>query len=208
LQQRRFITSSRIVSPVTGRAAFEFRTRPLSNIEKTHPDTSEEVDKETRVPTELELDHLFWNAISTSQVFCSWILTKTKFASLSLSLVMDEKWHPRWYRDPVTGKDSETDILLMFSQSGTGSRYAIHLENKPDHRAWEPLQAENYRKRALDRMVKWRYLDFQTGLMALAAFIARSPVEVGHFDFAIPYEDLAEFVPAFDGDRGTVGKRY
>ena len=96
--------------------------------------------------TELELDHFFWNAISTNVAFQSWFLVKTKFAGRNLELVTDELWHQRWYRDPVTGKDSEGDILLMFRDPETSERYAIHIENKPGHRIWEPLQAENYRK--------------------------------------------------------------
>ena len=72
-----------------------------------------------------------------------------------LDLVMNEKWHQRWYKDPVTGKDSETDILLMFRDRSNNHRYAIHIENKPDRRRWQKDQAENYRKRALNRMSAW-----------------------------------------------------
>src|ERR1700722_8961963 len=119
-----------------------------------------------QMPTELELDHFFWNAITTNVAFQSWFLVKTKFAGRNLELVTDELWHQRWYRDPVTGKDSEGDILLMFRDPETSERYAIHIENKPGHRIWEPLQAENYRKRAANRMREWQYIDFQLVLIA------------------------------------------
>lgn len=149
------------------------------------------------MPSELELDHHFWKAISTNADFCTWLLSKTRFAALALRLVTDEKWHQRWYRDPITKKDSETDILLMFVHPAMGERYALYIENKPDHQGWEPSQAENYRKRALDRMLKWRYVDFQTVLLASRDFISRSAAEAAHFDVLITYEDVARFVPAF-----------
>lgn len=146
---------------------------------------------------ELKLDHHFWNAISTKQPFKDWFLARTKFVDRDLDLVMNEKWHQRWYRDPVTGKDSETDILLMFRDRSNNDRYAIHIENKPDRRTWEKDQAENYRKRALNRMSAWRYVDFQTAVIAPLSLIARSPTEVSHFEVIISYEDISVFVPEF-----------
>ena len=109
---------------------------------------------------ELELDNLFWKAISTNLAFQLWFLQRTKFAQQTLDLVTNEKWHQRWYRDPITKKDSETDILMIFKDPKSADRYAVHVENKP-HGIWEPLQAENYRKRAVDRILKWRYVDYQ-----------------------------------------------
>jgi hypothetical protein len=149
------------------------------------------------VQDELQLDHHFWNGVSRNQEFCSWLLTQTKFSGLSLHLVTDEKWHQRWYRDPITKKDSETDILLIFAELVSGDRYALHIENKPDHRRWEPSQAESYRRRALNRMEKWRYADFQTVLLAPLSFIMRSTMEAAHFDVILSYEDVSRFVPAF-----------
>jgi hypothetical protein len=149
------------------------------------------------MPTELELDHHFWDVVSTSPEFCSWLLGCTKFAELDLALITDEKWHQRWYRDPVTKKDSETDILLVFRDVSTGDRYALHIENKPAHRAWEPLQAENYRRRALDRMTTWRYVDFQTVLLAPQSLLERCQAEAAHFDVVISYEQVMPFVPVF-----------
>jgi hypothetical protein len=65
--------------------------------------------KENYMTTELELDHFFWKAISTNVAFQAWFLDRTKFANHALELVGNEKSHQRWYRDPVTGKDSETE---------------------------------------------------------------------------------------------------
>jgi hypothetical protein len=147
--------------------------------------------------TELELDHFFWKAISTNLAFQAWFLERTKFANHALELVGNEKWHQRWYRDPVTGKDSETDILLIFKDQSSGERVAIHIENKPPRGLWEPQQPENYRKRAANRMSNWRYVDFQVVLIAPTSFIAGSISELDHFDIAVSYEALKEFVPEF-----------
>ena len=148
-------------------------------------------------PNELVLDHAFWEAIATDPLFRAWVVSRSKFAERTLSLILDEKWHQRWYRDPETKKDSETDILLMFRDLDSGDRYALHIENKPDHRSWEPDQPENYRKRAFNRMAAWRYVDFQTVLLAPVSFVARWPVEAAHFDLTMTYEEVGLYVPAF-----------
>jgi hypothetical protein len=90
-----------------------------------------EIDK-----LEKELDELFWKAISTNVAFQSWFLQRTKFATNALDLVVEEKWHQRWYKDPISGKESETDILLVFNDRENSDRYAIHVENKPRHGKW------------------------------------------------------------------------
>jgi hypothetical protein len=149
------------------------------------------------VPTELELDHFFWKATSTNVAFQAWFLGLTKFADHAINLVGDEIWHQKWYRDPVTGKDSETDILLIFKDQSTGDRFAIHIENKPPWGLWEPHQPDNYRKRAANRMRSWRYVNFQVVLIAPVSFIAKSISELDHFDIAVSYEALSEFVPEF-----------
>jgi hypothetical protein len=146
---------------------------------------------------ELDLDQHFWRAISTDRSFHDWFIARTKFFGRDLELVTDEKWHQRWYRDPETKKDSETDILLIFRDRTDHLRYAVHIENKPDHRNWTEGQAEKYRKRAFNRMSPWRYVDFQTALIAPVSFIARWPVEAGHFDVIVSHEDISAFVPAF-----------
>ena len=103
------------------------------------------------MPTELELDHLFWNAINKDSGFRDWFLKRTKFAG-PLELKLDELWHQRWYKDPDTKKDSEADITLIFRDSESGHLVSIHIENKTLQRAWEKNQAESYRKRAVNRM--------------------------------------------------------
>jgi hypothetical protein len=153
-----------------------------------------------KVMNELAPDHSFWNTLVASMPFRKWLLERTRFAKLGLDLVTNEKWHQRWYRDPITKKDSETDILLIFSDANGGRRYALHIENKPDHRKWEPDQFENYQKRAADRMSAWRYTDYEVVLLAPMSFLTRYPLEAAQFDFRLSYEDVGTFIPEFLGE--------
>ena len=148
---------------------------------------------------ELALDHCFWNAISTpNSPLLIWVLSKTRFSGRTLRLVTDELWHQRWYRDPDTKQESETDILLILQDSQTKERLALHIENKPPHGKWRPKQAESYRKRAETQKGPWNYSDFQTALVAPAAFITQHKSEAARFDIQLAYEEVAKFVPEFN----------
>jgi hypothetical protein len=147
--------------------------------------------------TELELDHLFWKAVSSNKEFRDWLLSRSKFAGRSLELKTDELWHQRWYKDPDTKEESETDITLIFMESGSGHLFAIHIENKTSHRAWENNQAENYPKRAADRMVKWKHADWEVALLAPRDHIENHLSEAKHFGFQLTYEDVGAYVPEF-----------
>ena len=149
------------------------------------------------MPTELELDHLFWNALRTNSDFFAWFIGKSKFGGHCLELRTDELWHQRWYRNPETKKESETDITLFLRDCTSGSLFSIHLENKTPHRAWEEGQAEGYRVRALNRMSHWGHADCQVALLAPQSHIASHPLEVSHFDFCVSYEEVGIFVPEF-----------
>ncbi len=149
------------------------------------------------MPTELQLDELFWKEISTSPTFQAWFLGRTKFADKPLKLTTDELWHQRWYKDPATGAESETDITLIFKNFELKELYSVHIENKPSHRTWEKDQAENYRKRAANRMIKWKHAGCQVALMAPREFIEKHPNEAHHFDFTISYEEVGVYVPEF-----------
>jgi hypothetical protein len=70
---------------------------------------------------ELSLDHIFKKYLDANVTFQNWILSKTKFKDLRLELVIEKIWHQRWYRDPVTKKDSET---YFSSISGSGFQLA------------------------------------------------------------------------------------
>lgn len=153
---------------------------------------------------ELSLDRCFWRGISTSADFQHWLIGQTKFADLDLELVTEENWHQRWFRDPETKKDSETDIFLIFRNRSTSERYALHIENKPAHRKWEPNQAENYRRRATCKMGDWNYVDFQTLLLAPSVFVERHTAETALFDLVISYEDVGKFIPEFASEVSSV----
>jgi len=147
---------------------------------------------------ELALDHVFWNGFRSNDKFRREFVSRTKFRSRNLELLPDEKWHHRWYKDPQTGKESETDITLFLRDVDSGERFAIHIENKPAHRSWEPDQAANYRKRALNRQAKWQHSDHQVALIAPASFIANCcDGEAKDFDLAVPYELIGLHLPEF-----------
>jgi hypothetical protein len=98
---------------------------------------------------------------------------------------------------PLPAKIRRQTFFSSFKDQSTGKRFAIHIENKPPFGLWEPQQPENYCKRAANRMSNWRYVDFQVVLIAPVSFIARSISELDHFDIAVSYEALSEFVPEF-----------
>ena len=149
------------------------------------------------MPTELELDHLFWEAVSSKKEFLDWLLRQSKFAGRTLELKTDELWHQRWYKDPETKEESETDITLIFREPASEHLFSIHIENKTPHRLWERNQAENYRKRAENRKVKWKHEDYEVALLAPRDHIANHPSEASHFDFKLTYEEVGAYVPAF-----------
>jgi hypothetical protein len=148
--------------------------------------------------SERELDERFWREISNSAEFRNWFLGKTKFAERQLELVTrDGEWQFRWYKDPTTGRESETDILLIFRDRENGDQYAIHIEDKPPHGAWQPEQAMHYPIRAKHLAEKFNYVDFQTVLVAPQAFIDRNRLDAAIFSFCIPYEEISEHIAEF-----------
>lgn len=146
---------------------------------------------------ELSLDRCFKHYLDSNIAFQNWIISQTKFKDRQLELVIEKIWHQRWYRDPITKKDSETDIFLVFRDRVCGSRVALHIENKLANSVWQPYQAENYKIRAEARKSSYNYIDFQTVLMAPEYFINAWPAEVSHFDVTITHEALSEFIPEF-----------
>lgn len=146
---------------------------------------------------ELSLDRFFKAKLDIDLVFQHWLIDKTKFNDRPLDLIIEKIWHQRWWRDPDTKKDSETDIFLVFLDRATGERVALHIENKLKTSVWEPQQAINYRKRARARMRSYNYQDFQTVLMAPKAFIDAWSQEASQFDVWIYHEEVANFVPEF-----------
>ncbi len=146
---------------------------------------------------ELALDHCFWREISTNRHFFNLFVGRSKFADGWIDLDRTEKWHQRWFRDPETKLDSETDITLFLIDTREHRKYAIHIENKPAHGKWQPNQPENYKKRAENRMGKWKHDDYQTALIAPQSFIDAHPEAVALFGFVVSYEEISPFVPEF-----------
>jgi hypothetical protein len=146
---------------------------------------------------ELSLDKIFKQYLDTNIAFQSWIISQTKFKDRNLELVIEKIWHQRWYRDPVTKKASETDIFLVFKDRDSGSRLALHIENKLTNSTWQAYQAENYKIRAEARKSSYNYVDFQTVLMAPQYFIDAWSAQVAHFDVVITHEALSNFIPEF-----------
>jgi hypothetical protein len=146
---------------------------------------------------ELSLDRAFKAKLDANYDFQAWLLSHTKFAKRELTLSVDEVWHQRWWRDPETKKDSETDIFLLFTDRPTGERVALHIENKLAKSVWTPSQAQNYEKRAIARKRSYKYNDYQTVLIAPQSFVSAWPDEVSFFNVVIFHEDIAAFVPEF-----------
>lgn len=107
--------------------------------------------------------------------------------------------HP-WYRSKLTGKDSETDILIVLKNRATEGVFALHVENKLAGGKFEPNQPETYKSRAQDWIGLKKfgaYLDYETILIAPAEFIERNAQEASHFDRRIHHEAIAVFLPIF-----------
>jgi len=146
---------------------------------------------------ELSLDHCFKRYLDLNITFQNWIISQTKFKNRNLELVIEKIWHQRWYRDPITKKDSETDIFLVFKDKDCGSRVALHIENKLTNSTWQAYQAENYKIRGEARKSSYDYVDFQTILLAPKIFIDAWPAQVAQFDVIITHEALSVFIPEF-----------
>ena len=83
---------------------------------------------------------------------------------------------------------------------GRDGRFALHLENKLGGGRFLPGQAESYRPRAefMARQPRFmNYDDYETVLLAPAAFVAKYSSDCAHFDRVITYESLAAFIPEF-----------
>lgn len=97
-------------------------------------------------------------------------------------------------------REGETDVLVVFEDSLSGKRFALHIENKTATGAFTPLQPEMYRVRAeawLGKSNYGSYEDFETMLVAPQAFYDRNAEGSSLFDRFVPHEEIAEFVREF-----------
>jgi hypothetical protein len=158
---------------------------------------------------EVELDHAFAEALAVRPEFQSWLLAKGRFARHAdrATLLIDEQasarrsakhWWKHWWCRLPDGSESETDIFLVFETEGT--RFALHIEDKPPHGQLGFRQATDYRRRAAfkSNTPEWlSYSDFEVLLLAPAEFIESHSECAAQFDRVITYGEVAQFVPLF-----------
>ena len=159
---------------------------------------------------EFELDHALAEALAATPDLQKWLLSHGRFSRLAdkATLLISEQasarksarhWWKHWWCRLPDGSESETDIFLVFEADGT--RFALHIEDKPPRGKLEFRQAADYRRRAAfkSNSSDWlNYCDFEVLLLAPAQFIDAHSECVAQFDRAITYEDVARFVPLFE----------
>lgn len=147
---------------------------------------------------EKELNKLFVNVIKTSPLFKAWFLSETDFIGREAKVVLARDDNP-WHKSKITGKESETDILLVFEDKS--KRFAIHIENKTAGDKFRDGQPEEYHARASE----WRntkkyenYDEFRVVLIAPRRFIDANKEKVGIFHHSVAHEDIAAYIPDFE----------
>jgi hypothetical protein len=146
-----------------------------------------------------EQERAFAEKIRTSPDFVAWLLSKTKFKGADVAVKLVRSDNP-WYRSPTTGKDSETDILIVFEYLDHPIRFALHIENKRLNDTFRPNQPELYHERAKDwaNVPKWgNYQDFEVLLISPQAFYEKNKEKSDIFDHYASHEEIANFVPEF-----------
>ena len=166
-------------------------------------------------PTEKQLDKALENAFRRSQQFCDWFLSNTKFAAQPARYFWSRSDHP-WGRIPVpvtdsdsggtglTISESETDVLVVF-EANSGSRFALHIENKLANGHFTSNQSELYVHRAKHWLgdAKYQsYTDFETVLVAPKVFFERNRDDAQKFDRFVSHEEIAKHVPLFSQSCG------
>lgn len=160
--------------------------------------------------SEKQLDKILDNEFRSNPSFVDWFLAKSKFAAQGFTFLWSRSDHP-WAKSLLTlpgdstgpGKtierEGETDILVVF-ENESGVRVAVHIENKKPGGKFLPFQADGYKARAAQWVGKQEYcahVDWESVLVAPIAFLNSNRTEANKFDRCVPYEVLAERVPAF-----------
>jgi hypothetical protein len=166
-------------------------------------------------PSEKELDLALANELASSTEFLRWFLSHTKFASRSAAFVScrsNSPWgtHPFPIKDPSSGstvetmRQSETDVLLIV-QALDGEILGVHVENKIGTGKFTANQPEMYSHRAkhwIGNAHYGGYKDFDTLLLAPAAFLEQCTDQSKYFGGAISHEELATKIPLFGSRPG------
>jgi hypothetical protein len=97
----------------------------------------------------------------------------------------------------VVDATGETDLLVFFSSGGLDGRLLI--ENKIDA-AFQPMQPERYRDRALSLAVNFDG-PVKTILIAPASYTKAAIVKAAVFDATVTYEDIADRIESMGTDR-------
>jgi hypothetical protein len=149
--------------------------------------------------SELTLKRALVKQVEESPEFTSWLLARTKFIGVSVSLKMARCDNP-WYQSKKSGRQSETDVLLVFERSDNQIRFALHIEIKTAKDRFQPDQPELYHERASDWLgdSKWgNYEDFEVILVAPRTFYEKNREKSDLFHQYIPSEAIAETIPEF-----------
>jgi hypothetical protein len=144
-------------------------------------------------------ERAFVAKIKTSPDFISWVLNKTKFKGADVVIKLVRSDNP-WYRSRKTGRESETDILIVFEYRDRPARFALHIENKRLSDRFQPDQPELYYERAKDwlNVPKWgSYQDFEVLLIAPRKFYAKYREQSDIFHHYVSHEEITEFIPEF-----------
>ena len=161
--------------------------------------------------SESDYDLAFATGIRESSEFRNWVLSRTKFGDCEARVLADEQaaarrakhwWKHWWCRVPELGRDSETDVFLVFERPGSYDRFALHVENKTAEGIFTENQVESYPIRAKHMMIKHRelfgYTDFDTVLIAPHAFGQRHVRECNLFGSFLTYEEIGRFISVFN----------
>jgi hypothetical protein len=159
-----------------------------------------------------DLDSAFAEQLAASETFRHWLLERTGLAgALEQIRLLDHEqatarpqvdrkfWYRYWWCQLDDRSQSETDIFALFERLSDGQRFALHIENKILTGKFELNQPEQYAKRAEFMAINGRikYSLWRTVLLAPQAFYRANPAACSAFDFFIPHEEIANFVPQF-----------
>ena len=172
-------------------------------------DGTDEMDKVASRNSELE--QIFASALTESDDFRAWLLSRTKFARLwpLVRLMQHEQQAARgdapWWRNgpSETRLGAATKMLLVFEVEQTKLRFALHVETATDGTTLNAAKDNAYKKFAQSQLNQPRlfnYMDFETVLLAPQSLIL-SDGRALNFDRRIPFQTIAGFLPQFGGPR-------